>query len=297
MSRAEQPPADESYYQAHQKVYPREVKGRFTTLRTTAVWVLLGLFYGLPWLRWDDRQAILFDLPARKFHLLGLTLWPQDFIFLAWLLVIAALSLFFFTAVGGRLWCGYACPQTVWTEVFIWMERLTEGDRAKRMKLDAAPWSGNKLLRKAAKQTLWIVFSLWTGFTFVGFFTPIDVLAEKVLTLSLGSWETFWVLFYGFATYGNAGFLREQAEPDFIDDLEEPGAVEGGLGLDEEQDDLYDDAVQIVIQSGKASTSMVQRHLKIGYNRAARIIDMMEANGVVGPADGSRPREVLVGGA
>ena len=210
MSRAEQPPADESYYQAHQKVYPREVKGRFTTLRTTAVWVLLGLFYGLPWLRWDDRQAILFDLPARKFHLLGLTLWPQDFIFLAWLLVIAALSLFFFTAVGGRLWCGYACPQTVWTEVFIWMERITEGDRAKRMKLDAAPWSNNKLMRKAAKQTLWIVFSLWTGFTFVGFFTTVDVLADKVLTLSLGSWETFWVLFYGFATYGNAGFLREQ---------------------------------------------------------------------------------------
>ncbi|MEN9527010.1 MAG: hypothetical protein RLY56_961, partial [Pseudomonadota bacterium] len=210
MSRAEQPSVEESYYQAHQKVYPREVKGRFTALRTTAVWVLLGLFYGLPWLRWDDRQAILFDLPARKFHLLGLTLWPQDFIFLAWLLVIAALSLFFFTAVGGRLWCGYACPQTVWTEVFIWMERVTEGDRAKRMKLDAAPWSTNKLLRKAAKQTLWITFSLWTGFTFVGFFTPIDVLADKVLSLSLGSWETFWVLFYGFATYGNAGFLREQ---------------------------------------------------------------------------------------
>ena len=210
MSRAEQPPVEESYYQAHQKVYPREVKGRFTTLRITAVWVLLGLFYGLPWLRWDDRQAILFDLPARKFHLLGLTLWPQDFIFLAWLLVIAALSLFFFTAVGGRLWCGYACPQTVWTEVFLWMERVSEGDRAKRMKLDAAPLSTNKLLRKTSKQFLWITFSLWTGFTFVGFFTPVDVLAQKVLTLSLGSWETFWVLFYGFATYGNAGFLREQ---------------------------------------------------------------------------------------
>jgi len=210
MSRAEQPPVEESYYQAHQKVYPREVKGRFTTLRITAVWVLLGLFYGLPWLRWDDRQAILFDLPARKFHLLGLTLWPQDFIFLAWLLVIAALSLFFFTAVGGRLWCGYACPQTVWTEVFLWMERVTEGDRAKRMRLDAAPLSTNKFLRKASKQFLWITFSLWTGFTFVGFFTPVDVLAQKVLTLSLGSWETFWVLFYGFATYGNAGFLREQ---------------------------------------------------------------------------------------
>jgi cytochrome c oxidase accessory protein FixG len=172
--------------------------------------VLLGLFYGLPWIPWGDRQAILFDLPARQFHLFGLTLWPQDFIFLAWLLVIAALSLFFFTAVGGRLWCGYACPQTVWTEVFLWMERVTEGDRARRMKLDAAPWSANKLWRKSAKQFLWVTFALWTGFTFVGFFTPVTDLAQKILSLSLGPWETFWVLFYGFATYGNAGFLREQ---------------------------------------------------------------------------------------
>jgi cytochrome c oxidase accessory protein FixG len=204
------PTAEDSYYQAHQKVYPREVRGRFTSLRISAAWVLLGLFYGLPWLRWDDRQAILFDLPARKFHLLGLTLWPQDFIFLAWLLVIAALSLFFFTAVGGRLWCGYACPQTVWTEVFLWMEKVTEGDRAKRMKLDAAPLSVAKFARKASKQFLWITFSLWTGFTFVGFFTPVDQLARAIASFELGPWETFWVLFYGFATYGNAGFLREQ---------------------------------------------------------------------------------------
>ncbi len=202
--------ADESYYAAHQKVYPRDIAGRFATLRISAAWLLLGLFYGLPWLRWNGRQAILFDLPARKFHLFGLTLWPQDFIFLTWLLVIAALSLFFFTAVAGRLWCGYACPQTVWTEVFLWMERVTEGDRTRRMKLDAAPWSLHKLGRKGAKQLLWVSFALWTGFTFVGFFTPITLLGELALTGALGPWESFWIFFYGLATYGNAGFLREQ---------------------------------------------------------------------------------------
>ena len=200
----------ESYYAPHQKVYPREVAGRYTRLRLTAAWVLLGLFYLLPWVRWNGRQAILFDLPARQFHLFGLTLWPQDFIFLAWLLVMAALSLFFFTAIAGRLWCGYACPQTVWTEVFLWLERVTEGDRARRMKLDAGPWTQEKSLRKGAKQVLWVAFALWTGFTFVGFFTPIDDLAVRTLSWMLGPWETFWLLFYGFATYGNAGFLREQ---------------------------------------------------------------------------------------
>jgi cytochrome c oxidase accessory protein FixG len=210
MSNSDLSIAEESYYAPHQKIYPREVSGTFSTLRVTAAWGLLGLFYLLPWIPWGDRQAILFDLPARKFYLFGLTLWPQDFVFLAWLLVIAALSLFFFTAVAGRLWCGYACPQTVWTEVFLWMERVTEGDRARRMKLDVAPWSPEKLARKSAKQFLWIAFALWTGFTFVGFFTPITDLAARSMTLSLGGWETFWVLFYGFATYGNAGFLREQ---------------------------------------------------------------------------------------
>ncbi|MFO1456014.1 MAG: cytochrome c oxidase accessory protein CcoG [Steroidobacteraceae bacterium] len=204
------PPEVESYYEAHRKVYPREVKGRFSNLRNLSVWVLLGFFYVMPWIDWNGRQAILFDLPARKFYLFGLTLWPQDFIFLTWLLVIAALSLFFFTAIGGRLWCGYACPQTVWTEAFLWMERITEGDRSQRMKLDKAPWSGAKLGKKASKQFLWVVFSAWTGFTFVGFFTPIRELAGEVMNFGLGPWETFWTLFYGVATYGNAGFLREQ---------------------------------------------------------------------------------------
>jgi cytochrome c oxidase accessory protein FixG len=202
--------ASESYYASEVKVYPREIDGRFDTLRRIAAWVLLGVFYLIPWLQWNDRQAILFDLPNRKFYLFSLVLWPQDFIFLTWLLVIAALALFFFTAVGGRLWCGYACPQTVWTETFFAMERWTEGSRAQRMKLDAAPWSLAKLARKVSKQLLWIGFALWTGFTFVGFFTPIQTLAQEVASLTLGPWETFWIFFYGFATYGNAGYLREQ---------------------------------------------------------------------------------------
>ncbi len=202
--------ATDSYYEAHRKVYPREVKGRFASLRRIAVWALLGIFYGLVWLQWNGRQAVLFDLPARKFYLFGLTMWPQDFIFLSWLLIIAALSLFFFTAVGGRLWCGYACPQTVWTEAFLWMERLTEGNRAKRIKLDEAPWSAAKLARKSAKQFLWIAFAAWTGFTFVGYFSDIRTLGANLLDLSIGPWEAFWTFFYGFATYGNAGYLREQ---------------------------------------------------------------------------------------
>jgi cytochrome c oxidase accessory protein FixG len=197
-------------YAAHAKVYPREVSGRFEHFRTAVVIALLGLFYGLPWLTWDGRQAILFDLPARKFYIFDLIFLPQDFYLLTWLLIIAALSLFFFTALAGRLWCGYACPQTVWTTVFVWMERWSEGTRAQRIKLDKAPWTANKLLRKSGKQIMWVSFALWTGFTFIGFFSPIRGLYAGVTTLTLGPWETFWCLFYGFATYGNAGFMREQ---------------------------------------------------------------------------------------
>jgi len=213
MSRvtAAPPPGDAgSYYEAHRKIYPREVQGRYALWRTVAVWVLLGCYYLLPWLTQHGRQAVLFDLRERKFYIFSLVMWPQDFIFLTWLLVIAALSLFFFTALAGRLWCAYACPQTVWTEAFLWLERLTEGSRSARMKLDAAPWSLHKLGRKASKQLLWVSFALWTGFTFVGFFTPIVTLARDALNFDLGPWETFWICFYGFATYGNAGLLREQ---------------------------------------------------------------------------------------
>jgi cytochrome c oxidase accessory protein FixG len=202
--------AGEPLYAAHQKVYAREVTGRFARLRALSVIVLLGLYYGLPWLRWNGRQAVLFDLPARKFFIFGLTLFPQDFYLLTWLLIMAALSLFFFTALAGRLWCGYACPQTVWTEIFVWMERLAEGNRSQQMKLDKAPWTWHKIARKTLKQILWITFAAFTGMTFVGFFSPIDDLAGKIAGTTLSLWEGFWVIFYAAATYGNAGFLREQ---------------------------------------------------------------------------------------
>jgi cytochrome c oxidase accessory protein FixG len=203
-------PEAASMYESAKKIYPREIGGRFDSLSKLATVTLLGLFYVVPWLTWDGRQAILFDLPERKFYLLGLTLWPQDFPYLALLLIIAALSLFFFTALAGRLWCGFACPQTVWTEAFIWMEQLTEGTRSQRMKLDKAPWSLTKLRKKASKQFLWITFSMWTGFTFIGYFTPVRELGADIIALNVGGWTLFWGLFYGFATYGNAGYMREQ---------------------------------------------------------------------------------------
>ncbi|MFC4528747.1 4Fe-4S binding protein [Dyella halodurans] len=199
----------DSYYVSERKVYSREVSGRFNRLRVAAVLWLLGMFYLFPWLRWNGQQAVLLDLPARKFHIFGLMFLPQDFLFLSMLLIIAALALFFFTALAGRLFCGYACPQTVWTEVSIWIERWCEGDRNKQMKLDAGPWNREKILRKGARHGLWALFSLWTGFTFVGFFSPIVGLAQRT-PWAWGGWETFWILFYGFATWGNAGFLRQQ---------------------------------------------------------------------------------------
>ena len=200
----------DAFYAAAEKIYPREVSGRFSRLRRVAVIVLLGLFYGVAWLQWDGHQALLFDLPARKFYVFWMTLWPQDFVYLALLLIIAALSLFFFTALAGRLWCGYACPQTVWTELFTWIEQWTEGTRSRRMKLDRGPWTLNKLLRKGSKQALWVALAAYTGFTFVGYFTPIRALGSQIAGLSVGPWATFWIVLYSLATYGNAGFLREQ---------------------------------------------------------------------------------------
>ncbi|MDH4108041.1 MAG: cytochrome c oxidase accessory protein CcoG [Gammaproteobacteria bacterium] len=197
-------------YRSEDKIYPREIRGRFATLRRLAMFVLLGIFYGGPWLSWGDRQAILFDLPARKFYVFGLTMWPQDFVYLALLLIIMAVSLFFFTALAGRLWCGYACPQTVWTEAFTWIERLVEGDRNKRIKLDRGPWDFNRVWRKSLKQFIWIVLALFTGFSFVGYFVPVRELAVSLATFTASPWQWFWTLFYGFATYGNAGFMREQ---------------------------------------------------------------------------------------
>ena len=199
-----------SLYQQQIKIYPRAVRGVFMRWRWAMVWATQLLFYGLPWVSWNGRQSVLFDLEARRFYLGPMVLYPQDFIYLTGLLVVCALALFLFTAVAGRLWCGFACPQTVYTELFMWIERRLEGDRVARMRLDAGAWNLNKVWRKSAKHAVWIAVGLWTGFTFVGYFTPIQTLVAEARQLSFGPWEWFWVLFYGFATYGNAGFLREQ---------------------------------------------------------------------------------------
>ena len=192
------------------KIYPRSISGRYSRIRWLIVALTQLVFYGLPWLTWNARPAVLFDLTARQFYIFGVVLYPQDFIYLTFLLIISALSLFLFTTVAGRLWCGYACPQTVYTEIFMWIEHRVEGDRGSRIRLDAAPLGRKKLITKSVKHGLWLLFSFWTGLTFVGYFTPIGELLGGLLSASLGPWQLFWILFYGFATYGNAGFMREQ---------------------------------------------------------------------------------------
>jgi cytochrome c oxidase accessory protein FixG len=199
-----------SLYQKQKKIYARAVSGWFAGWRWALVWITQIVFYGLPWLEWNARQAVLFDLSARRFYIFNLVLYPQDFIYLTGLLIISAYGLFLFTAVAGRLWCGFACPQTVYTEVFMWIERKVEGDRAQRMKRDAGGWTLDRGWRALAKQGAWMALALWTGFTFVGYFTPIQTLWAEAMVLGFGPWEWFWVLFYALATYGNAGFLREQ---------------------------------------------------------------------------------------
>ena len=199
-----------SLYEAHQKIYPRSVSGLFQNWRWVMVWITQLVFYGLPWLDWGQRQAVLFDLGARRFYIFNLVLYPQDFIYLTGILVISALSLFLFTAVAGRLWCGYACPQTVYTEIFLWIEKKFEGDRSARMRRDAASMTFDKFARKGGKHLAWLAVAFWTGFTFVGYFTPIHELGRELIALHMSSWEVFWTIFYGFATYGNAGFMREQ---------------------------------------------------------------------------------------
>jgi cytochrome c oxidase accessory protein FixG len=197
-------------YEIRKAIHPRAVRGWFAAWRWLLVWATQLVFYGMAWLPWNGRQAVLFDIAHRKFYIFGLVFWPQDIIYLTVLLIIAALSLFLFTALAGRLWCGYACPQTVYTEIFMWIERRIEGDRNARIKLDGAGWTWKKFILRAQKHAIWAALALWTGFTFVGYFTPIRELGAEVLALQTGPWETFWILFYGFATYGNAGWMREQ---------------------------------------------------------------------------------------
>ena len=204
-----QPPAAVSFYEKHKKIYVRDVQGWWTTWRWVFVWLTQILFYCTPWLVWNDRQAVLFHLVERKFYIFGLVLWPQDVFYLAVLLIVSAYALFLFSAIAGRLFCGYACPQTVYTEIFMWIESRIEGDRSARLKLDKGPLTARKLGLKTVKHLLWIAVSLWTGFTLVAYFTPIHELLAA-LPFGLSGWEIFWTLFYAGFCYMQAGFLREQ---------------------------------------------------------------------------------------
>ncbi|NLZ11544.1 MAG: cytochrome c oxidase accessory protein CcoG, partial [Alcaligenaceae bacterium] len=203
------PQVEKALADVRRKIYPRAVSGLFARWRLIMVLFTQLVFYGLPWLQWNDRQAVLFDLGARKFYIFGMVLWPQDVVYLAVLLVLSALSLFLFTAIAGRLFCGYACPQTVYTEIFMWVERKIEGDRLARIRLDEQPWNFRKLRLKAVKHAVWVLIALWTGFTFIGYFAPIRDLGADLMVFALGPWQWFWMLFYAFATWGNAGFMRE----------------------------------------------------------------------------------------
>jgi len=202
-------------YQKREKIYTRKIEGFFQRIRLFTGWPLLCGYFLMPWIPWDDRQAVLFDLPERKFHILWFTFWPQDFAMLAWLLAIAAFALFLFTALFGRVWCGYTCPQTVWTSIFMWVEQWTEGSRNQRMKLDAEPWSVKKIFKKSAKHSLWFAVAFLTGFTFMAYFVPSHELAFQFFDVWLGTADiplmTFsWVMFFTLATYINAGWMREQ---------------------------------------------------------------------------------------
>lgn len=195
---------------AGEKIHARSIAGTFSRWRWTFVWLTQAFFYGVPWLTWNARQAVLFDIDAKRFYLFGAVLFPQDLIYLAALLVISALLLFFATAVVGRVWCGFACPQTVYTSIFMWIENRFEGSHQNRKRLDSIAWGPEKVLRRGGKHMAWALFGLWTGFTFVGYFTSIRPLAADALAMSVGPWTTFWILFYGVFTYLNAGLVREK---------------------------------------------------------------------------------------
>lgn len=196
--------------EADHKIQPRSFSGFYRRVRITGGLVLFALYFGVAWLDWGGRQAVLWDLSEKKFHIFSATFWPEDLVLLSGILLICAFGLFFLTVLAGRVWCGYACPQSVWTWVFLWAERVAEGDRSKRIKLDAAPLSVKKLVRRGSKHGLWLLISLLTAITFVGYFTPIRDLVEDLFVLEASGWAVFWVLFFTAATYLNAGWLREK---------------------------------------------------------------------------------------
>lgn len=197
-------------YQEREKIYVRRIKGFYRSLRVYGGALLFAAYFGTVWLTWNGRQAVWFDLPSRQFHVFGITFWPQDFILLTWALIICAFALFFITVLAGRVWCGYTCPQSAWTWIFMFIEEKTEGKRNARIKLDEQPMTLRKFSRKFAKHLLWVLVALATAVTFVGYFTPIRQLIPDLFTFDTSAWAVFWIAFFTLATYGNAGWLREQ---------------------------------------------------------------------------------------
>ncbi|MAB99004.1 MAG: cytochrome c oxidase accessory protein CcoG [Pseudomonadaceae bacterium] len=191
-------------------IHTRSFTGLYRSLRLYGAGALFVLYFGTAWLNWNGRQAVLWDLGKSQFHIFGATFWPQDFVLLSAILIIAAFGLFFITVFAGRVWCGYTCPQSVWTWVFMRIEHFTEGERHQRIKLDNAPWSINKLLRRTSKHGLWLGVSLLTALAFVGYFTPIRALSHDLISFNLGTSESVWLFLFTAATYLNAGWLREK---------------------------------------------------------------------------------------
>lgn len=199
-----------SLYEKREKIHVKEISGHYQTLRNIVLTITLGTYFIVPWFKWNHHQAILLDLPHRNFHIFGLTFWPQDFFLLVGALLIMVLIFIFLTTLAGRIWCGYTCPQTVWTKVYMWVERFTEGSRIQRIRLDNQKFTFEKIIRRTIKHAIWLFVAAMTAVTFVGFFMPIDQLILALFHCDLGAWEFFFIAFFTMMTYLNAGFMREQ---------------------------------------------------------------------------------------
>nr|WP_086937732.1 cytochrome c oxidase accessory protein CcoG [Thaumasiovibrio occultus] len=191
-----------------QRIYVRAMQGMFQRLRRNMAWFFMLLFIGIPWLNFSGSQAILFDIANQQYHFFSVTLWPQDLTLLALVFMIAAFALFFATTFFGRVWCGYLCPQTVWTFLYIWFEEKLEGSANKRRKQDSLSLTASLRWRKTLKHLAWLAIALGTGLTFVGYFVPIRSLIGDFFTFNASFAASFWVLFFTFCTYGNAGWMR-----------------------------------------------------------------------------------------
>ncbi len=209
------PPPPKDLYAKRQQIYPKLAHGNFRTVKWIVMAMTLSVYYLLPWLRWNrgegiPNQAVLADFESEKFYFFFIEIWPQDIHFLAGLLILASLALFLVTALLGRVWCGYTCPQTVWTDLYIWVERAFEGDRAARMRLDRSPWDFNKFWRKLGKHTIWLVIAFWTGGAFILYWHDAPTVARGWFSGEAPLSAYWFAAILTLTTYFLAGWMREQ---------------------------------------------------------------------------------------